>query len=105
MSLLLNKPEIRGQVLVSYSEERKREMIEAHEKSCPATASLVKGRMDELGIKVERLMHSSNKQGCADIIIQFVANKEDLQHLNEAMKNLKKKDVGIWDISLFLLRK
>lgn len=106
MSLLLNRPEIHGQILVSYSEERKREMRESHEKSCIALASLIQGRINELGIKIENMTQASNKEGgCADIVIQFVSSKDDLRRLHEAMKNLDKKEIGVGSIGLFLLRK
>lgn len=105
MSLLIHKPEVKGQVLVSYSEERKKEMIQTHEKSCIALASLIRGKIEGLGIKIEGMTQSSNKQGCADIIIQFVANKGDLQRLYEAMKSVDKKEIGVGHIGMFLLRK
>lgn len=101
MSLQINKPEITGHVLVSYSEERKKEMEKFKEDRCSALVSLLMGRMKEHGVTIEKVLLSHDKERFADIIIKFSATDETLRELTKSIDQLGNKDVGVGKISLF----
>jgi len=101
MSLQINKPEINGHVLVSYSEERKKEMERFKEDRCSALVSLLTGRMKVQGVTITKVLLSHDKEGFADIVIKFTSTDKTLQELTKSFDQLGNKDIGIGTISLF----
>ena len=99
MTMLINKPN-RVQVLLSYSEERKQEMRESHEKNCQALVDKIRDVIEiEAGGKITKI--SSLRKGFADLLIEGrVPDGERLQRLQEAMKRINK-DIGAEKLYLF----
>lgn len=97
---LLHRP-IEGQIIVNYSDVRKKE-LQFHDKiSCNALTTLLKLTIEKNHLKVNKI--EKEPTNIADLKISFIGNnEEDVKHLGEQVKLLLEKRIGAKEIDIFL---
>ena len=91
-----------GQVLVSYSDIRKRELDTHAKHNCNALANLVKLMMEKNQLSVKSI-ESNSINNNADIVIDFsFDDQRNIVHFKNIIKELLDKKVGAREIEIFL---
>ena len=102
-SLLLPKP-ILVQIVVYYSDTRKQEMAIIGEKECDALFTLVKDKLDILGIKITNVLVPHGDDRTVDLVLEAkVPNKEILESLTKSLDTITENKAGTKKISVFIL--
>ncbi len=105
MSLLVNRPDVRGKLLVSYSEDQKKEMAPYKETSCLALTKLLETKLHNLEIKINKILRSPKRDGFADIVIDItISNNDELETLKKLLPTIDE-SIGVGKISLFIQTK
>ena len=100
--MLLQSKQPNGQVLISYSEERKKEMQKEGADSCSVLAKVLKHEIENAGAEVIKITIPEKKDRFADIIIEFKTSDDDvIKRIRSALDTIREKRRGIEESTIF----
>ncbi|WOV93844.1 MAG: hypothetical protein R1F52_04245 [Candidatus Nitrosoabyssus spongiisocia] len=90
-----------GRVIVRYTDERVKEMLNIREKCCFSTQQMIIEQMKKNGLTIGKIRHADKPNGIIDIIIKFTGQKQNLMQLRKDITNLQNEDIGIEGIGVY----